>query len=76
MKVMLPPAQIEVAVDVIDTAGVSVVIVIVTGALVAVGVVMQFALLVMITVTTSPLANALLEKVGLLVPAFTPFTCH
>ena len=52
-KVMLPPAQIEVAVDVIDTVGVTVVIVIVTGALVAVGVVMQLALLVITTVTTS-----------------------
>ena len=58
------------------TDGVTVVIVIVTGLLVAVGVVTQLALLVMITVTTSPLASAVLEKVGLLVPTFAPFTCH
>jgi hypothetical protein len=52
------------------------VIVIVTGALVAVGVVTQFALLVMVTVTISPSASVLLVKVALFAPAFTPFTCH
>jgi hypothetical protein len=43
---------------------------------VAAGVVAQFAFDVMITVTLSPLANELPVKVGELVPAFDPFTCH
>jgi hypothetical protein len=43
---------------------------------VAVGVVMQFAFDVMITVTWSPLASELLVKVGEFVPVFDPFTCH
>ena len=76
VNVMLCPEQIELVGEVMLTVGVTVVIVIVTWLLVAVGVVTQFALLVMITVTTSPLASALLEKVGLLVPTFAPFTCH
>ena len=76
VNVMLPPAQIEVVGELIVTDGVSVVIFIVTGRLVAVGVVTQFALLVMITVTTSPSTSVFLEKVELFVPTFAPFTCH
>src|SRR5262245_59548639 len=66
---MLPPAQIKVAVDVIDTVGVTVVIVIVTGALVAVGVVVRFALLVITTVTTSLLGRVDDVNVALVAPA-------
>ena len=36
----------------------------------------QGALEVKITVITSPLFSVLEVKVGELVPAFTPFTCH
>jgi hypothetical protein len=43
---------------------------------VAVDVVVQLAFEVIITVTWSPLASELLVKVGELVPAFDPFTCH
>ena len=76
VKVILPPAQIDVAVEMIDTVGVTEVMFITTWLLFAVGVVIQLALLVMVTVTISPSASALLEKVGLFVPAFTPLTCH
>ena len=76
MKVMLPPAQIEVDVEMIDTAGVTEVMFITTWLEFAVGVVTQFALLVMVTVTISPSARVLLENVALFVPAFTPLTCH
>jgi hypothetical protein len=44
--------------------------------LVAVGVVAQDALLVITTVTTSPLAIVDVVNVELLVPAFTPFIFH
>ena len=60
----------------IDTDGITEVMFITTWLLFAVGVVTQFALLVMITVTISPSASVLLVKVALFVPAFTPFTCH
>jgi hypothetical protein len=36
----------------------------------------QAALDVITHVTTWPLVNVVVVKVGLLVPAFTPFTCH
>ena len=54
---MLPPAQIELVGEVIVTDGVSVVRVIVTGLLVAVGVVKQAPLLVITTVTISLFAS-------------------
>ena len=60
----------------IDTAGATLVMFITTWLLLAVGVVIQLALLVMVTVTISPSASVLLEKVGLLVPTLPPFTCH
>src|SRR5678816_4187956 len=66
---MLPPAQIVVLLAFTVTAGVTWVLVIVTGALVAVGVVIQFALLVITTVTTSLLASVELENVALVAPA-------
>src|ERR1044071_3326442 len=69
VKVILPPAQIEVLLALTVTAGVTWVIVIVTGALVAVGVVIQFALLVITTVTTSLLASVDDEKVAFVAPA-------
>ena len=60
-----------------DTPGVTLALTdIVTGALVAVGVVVQFALEVITTVTTSPLLNVVEVKVGLSVPAFEPLILH
>ena len=53
----LPPAQIDVVGALMLTDGACVVMFIVTGRLVAVGVVRQLALLVMTTVTTSPFAS-------------------
>ena len=50
--------------------------VIVTGALVAVGEVVQVAFEVITTVTTSPFVIVVEVKVGLSVPAFTPLTLH
>ena len=76
VNVTLAPRQIDVWLATTDTDGVTLVAVIVIGALVAVGVVVQVALLVMITVTTSPLANVLLVNVSLFVPALLPLTCH
>jgi hypothetical protein len=42
----------------------------------AVGVVMQLAFDVMVTVTWSPLESELVVKVDEFVPAFAPFICH
>ena len=76
MKVRLPPAQIDVVGALMLTDGAWVVMFIVTGRLVAVGVVRQLALLVMTTVTTSPFASVDELYVSLFVPTFAPFTCH
>ena len=73
---MLLPAQIEVEEALIETDGVTELVVIVTTLLVAVEVVVQLALDVMITVTWSLFASELEVNVAELVPAFTPFTCH
>ncbi len=71
------PAQIVVADAVIDTDGVTEeVTIMMIALLVAVDVVVHGALLVNTTVTTSLLFKVVEEKVGLLVPAFTPFTFH
>jgi len=43
---------------------------------VAVGVVIQVAFEVMVTVTWSPLTRELAVKVEELLPAFAPLTCH
>ena len=60
----------------ITTEGVTELVVMVIMLEVAVGVVVQLAFDVMITVTWSPFASALVVNVGELVPAFTPFICH
>ena len=57
VKVTEPPAQMEVVVDVIDTAGTTVVAVMGIALLVAVAGAAQGSLLVMITVTISPSAR-------------------
>ena len=59
-----------------ETAGVTVFVVMAMALEVAVDVVVQLAFEVIITVTWSPLASELLVKVGELVPAFDPFICH
>src|ERR1044071_5107813 len=66
---MLPPAQIEVDVDVIDIDAGCVVIFITTWLLLAVGVVRQFELLVITTVTTSLLASVDEVNVEFVAPA-------
>ena len=60
----------------IDTAGVTEVIFITTWLEFAVGVVTQFALLVIVTVTISPSARVDELYVSLFVPTLAPFTCH
>ena len=73
---MLLPAQIEVDEALIETDGVTELVVIVITLLVAVDVVAQLTLDVMITVTWSLFASELDVNVGEFVPAFTPLTCH
>ena len=72
----LPPGQIEVELAVIETDGVTELAVMVTTLDVALGVVVQLAFEIMVTLTWSLFASALVVKVGEFVPAFTPFTCH
>jgi hypothetical protein len=76
VKVILLPGQIEVDDALIDTAGVTELVVIEIALLVAVDDVAQLALEVMITVTWSLFASELDENVGEFVPAFTPLICH
>ena len=77
VNVTASPAQIVVPVDMILTDGVrELVTVIVTALLVAVAGLAQAALLVIITVTTSPFANVVLVNVAEFVPALLPFICH
>ena len=76
MNVTLLPEQIEVELAVIETDGVTELVVIVMVLDVAVDVVVQLAFDVMVTVTWSPLARELVVKVEELVPAFAPFICH
>jgi len=76
VKIMLPPEQMEVDDALIDTAGVTELVVIEIALLVAVDDVAQLALEVMITVTWSLFASELDVNVGELVPAFTPLICH
>jgi len=66
----------EVELAAMETAGVTEPVVMAIAFEVAVEIVVQLAFEVMITVTWSPLASELLIKVGELVPAFDPFTCH
>jgi hypothetical protein len=76
VNVTLLPEQIDEDEALIETDGVTELVVIATTLLVAVAVVMQLALEVIITLTWSPLVSVLEVKVAELVPAFTPFTCH
>ena len=76
VKVILLPAQVEVDDALIDTAGVTELVVIEIMLLVAVDDVVQLALEVMITVTWSLFASVVEVNVGEFVPALTPFTCH
>lgn len=76
MNVTLLPVQKEVELPEIETEGVTELPVIEMTLEVAVGVVMQLAFDVRITVTWSPLASELVVKVDELVPAFVPFICH
>ena len=76
VNVTLLPEQIEVELAVIETEGVTELVVIVMVLDVAIDVVVQLAFDVMITVTWSPLTSVLVVKVGEFVPAFTPFICH
>ena len=76
VKVMLLAEQMEVDDALIDTAGVTELVVIEITLLVAVDDVAQLALEVMITVTWSLFASELDVNVGELVPAFTPLICH
>jgi hypothetical protein len=76
VNVTLLPEQIDVDDALIETEGVTELVVMVTTLLVAVALVVQLALDVMITVTWSPLASVLEVNVGELVPAFAPFVCH
>jgi uncharacterized membrane protein YesL len=77
VKVTLAPVQIEVWLAAIVTSGVTLALtVMVTGLLVAVGVVVQFALEVITTVTISLFVRVEEVKDGLLVPAFEPLTLH
>ena len=76
MNVMLPPAQMVVVVEMMDTDGTTLEAVIVISLLVAVGVVAHGSLPVNTTVTLSLLARVVVVNKLLLVPAFVPFTFH
>ena len=72
-----PPLQTEVVFDTIDTEGVTVVVVIVIELLVADTGFAQGSLLIITTVTTSPLLSVELVKVEAVCPlTFTPFIFH
>ena len=72
-----PPLQTEVVFDTIDTEGVTVVVVIVIELLVADTGFAQGSLLVITTVTTSPLLSVELVKMEAVCPTtFTPFIFH
>ena len=77
VNVTEPPLQIEVLLDVMDTDGVTDVVVIVIGLLVAVAGFAQGSLLVIITDTIFPLARVDVIKVGVVCPVtFTPLIIH
>ena len=76
VNVTLFPEQIEVDEALIETDGVTKLVVMAMTLLVAVGVVVQAALDVIIALTWSPLASALEANVAEFVPAFAPFICH
>ena len=70
------PLQIDVVLAAILTLGSTLVDVMVTGLLVAVGVDAQARSLVRITVTTSPSFNVVVVNLSESVPLLTPLTCH
>jgi hypothetical protein len=77
VNVTLPPRQIDVVVDVMVTDGVTLVAVTVIVLLVAVGEVVQAALLVMITLTWSLLARVVVVNVAAVCPGTAiPLICH
>ena len=77
VKVTEPPLQIEVVLAVMDTDGVTDVVVIVIGLLAAVVGFAQGSLLVIITDTTLPLTSVDVIKVEAVCPAtFTPLIIH
>ena len=77
VNVTEPPLQIEVLFDVMDTDGVTDVVVIVIGLLVAVVGFAQGSLLVIITDTALPLARVDVIKVeAVCPPTFTPLIIH
>jgi hypothetical protein len=76
VNVTVFPEQIDVVDALMDTEGVTELVVMVTTLLVAVAAVVQVALEVIITLTWSPFARLLVVNVAELVPAFVPFTCH
>ena len=72
-----PPLQIEVVVDVMDTDGVTEVVIMVIGVLVAIVGFAQGSLLVIFTDTASPLTRVDAVKVEAVCPAtFTPLISH
>jgi hypothetical protein len=76
VNVTLAPEQIAVELAFIETEGVTELALIVISLLVAVGVLVQFALLVITTVILSPSLSVFDIKLLLFVPAFTPFNFH
>ena len=77
VNVTEPPLQIEVLLAVMDTDGLTVVVVIVTAGLVAVVGFAQGSLLVIFTDTASPLARVDVVNVEAVCPAtFTPLIIH
>ena len=77
VNVTEPPLHIEVVLDVMVTDGVTDVVVIVIGLLVAVVGLAQGSLLVITTDTIFPLASVDVIKVGAVCPAtFTPLIIH
>jgi len=74
--VMLPPEQIELVGEVIVTAGMTLEVVTVMVLLVAVNELAHGSLLVITTITTSPLFKVPGVKVGLLMPVLIALTFH
>ena len=72
-----PPVQIDVVLETIDTDGTTDAAVIVIGLLIAITGLAQGSLLLIVTVTTSPLFKVVVVKVDAVCPViFTPLTFH
>ena len=77
VNVIDPPVQIDVLLEAIDTDGITNVAVTVIGLLVAVTGLAQGSLLLIVTVTISPLFKVVVVKVDAVCPVtFTPLTFH